>query len=136
MEYVVQFEFPYRWGQLVLKAGSAACLEQLQAQTLALASPVEATTEGWLAFRGEVLRVLGNLPPEVDVRLEMLAPAAQVPVATPAGVRAALEALGWSQEELARQLGVTSNTVWRWVTGRTPIPVWLHTYMALTIRQR
>lgn len=135
MEHVVQFEFPFGWGRLVVKTCEAACLEKVQASALSLAAPVELTAAGWAAFKAEVLRILGELPSTVDVQLDLRAPEAQEP-ATPEGVRAALDRLGWSQEDLARQLGVTSNTVWRWVTGRTPIPVWLHTYIWLVIRQR
>lgn len=40
----------------------------------------------------------------------------------PADFSAAIAALGWSQEEAARQLGVDGRTVRRWVAGDRAIP--------------
>lgn len=44
---------------------------------------------------------------------------------TAAEIRAAREALGWSQERLARALGVSLSTVWRWERGKMPAPAML-----------
>ena len=41
------------------------------------------------------------------------------------GVREARARLGLKQAELARQLGVTPVTVWRWEHGRTRVPRWV-----------
>ena len=38
---------------------------------------------------------------------------------TPADLSAALAALGWSQRELARQLGVAESSVRQWLTGKS-----------------
>lgn len=40
---------------------------------------------------------------------------------TGAEVRAARETLGLTIEQLARQLDVTTNTVWRWESGASPV---------------
>ena len=37
---------------------------------------------------------------------------------TPADLSAALTALGWSQRELARQLGCAESSVRQWLTGK------------------
>ena len=37
----------------------------------------------------------------------------------------AREMLGLKQADLARELGVTSVTVWRWEHGRKRIPAWV-----------
>lgn len=44
-------------------------------------------------------------------------------------VRAQLGELGWSQAKLATKLGVTPNTVSRWLTGGLPVPTWLGEYL-------
>jgi len=44
-------------------------------------------------------------------------------------IRAAREAKGWKQTELASGLGVAPETVSRWETGRKPVPK--HTRIAL-----
>jgi transcriptional regulator with XRE-family HTH domain len=36
--------------------------------------------------------------------------------------RSALESLGLSQRDLAKELDVTPNTVWRWASGAQPVP--------------
>ncbi len=41
------------------------------------------------------------------------------------GVREARARLGLGQAELARELGVTPVTVWRWEHGRTRVPRWV-----------
>ena len=38
---------------------------------------------------------------------------------TPADLSAALTALGWSQRELARQLGCAESSVRQWLTGKS-----------------
>ena len=38
---------------------------------------------------------------------------------TPCNLSAALTALGWSQRELARQLGVAESSVRQWMTGKS-----------------
>src|SRR5438552_1628974 len=43
------------------------------------------------------------------------------------GVREARARLGLGQAELARELGVTPATVWRWEHGRTRVPRWVET---------
>lgn len=40
---------------------------------------------------------------------------------TPDELRALIKAAGMSNPELAERLGITRQTVWMWVTGRTPI---------------
>lgn len=40
-----------------------------------------------------------------------------VPELTPAELRARRLALGFSQPQLAKRLGVSTNTVWRWERG-------------------
>jgi transcriptional regulator with XRE-family HTH domain len=44
-------------------------------------------------------------------------------------VRSLLAGLGLTQHEFADQLGVSLNTVSRWATGTTEIPVWLADYV-------
>jgi len=44
-----------------------------------------------------------------------------LPIATPDEVRALREQMGMTQEELAREMGVTEFTVWRWENGKRPI---------------
>src|SRR6266516_164441 len=41
------------------------------------------------------------------------------------GVREVRERLGLGQAELARELGVTPVTVWRWEHARTRVPRWV-----------
>ena len=40
---------------------------------------------------------------------------------TPTDLSAALAALGWSQRELARQLGVAESSVRQWMTGKSRV---------------
>jgi transcriptional regulator with XRE-family HTH domain len=44
---------------------------------------------------------------------------------TPIQLRKALDGLGLSQRELARQLQVNERSVRAWVLGENPIPYWL-----------
>lgn len=41
----------------------------------------------------------------------------------------ALETLGWRQYEFARRLGVTDETVSRWMNGRLSIPRYVAAYL-------
>ena len=45
--------------------------------------------------------------------------------------RSTLKALGMSQRELARRLGVAVSTVSAWATGKTPVPTYVPVYFAL-----
>lgn len=56
---------------------------------------------------------------------------------TPDDLKIHLNTLDWSQAELARRVGVTSNTVYRWAAGLLALPVWLTGYldMAATVRR-
>ena len=52
-------------------------------------------------------------------------------------VREALSRLKWTQQMLAVKLGISSNTVSRWTTGASEIPVWLADYLdALEVTYR
>lgn len=44
-----------------------------------------------------------------------------LPVATPDEVRGLRVAMGMTQTELARNMGVTEFSVWRWENGKRPI---------------
>ena len=44
---------------------------------------------------------------------------------TPKGFTRERERLALSQSALARALGVSHNSVWRWEHGRYPLPLWL-----------
>lgn len=44
-----------------------------------------------------------------------------------------LLALGWSQAELARRLGVHINTVSAWATGKVKLPMYAQAYLALAV---
>ncbi len=48
-----------------------------------------------------------------------------------------LKTLDWSQAEFARRVGVAPNTVYRWMAGLLPMPLWLTSYldMALMVRR-
>lgn len=97
---------------------------------------VQPSLEGWAQLRARVVEVVCSLPPVVDVSLVLQGPAT-VEAADPMdAVRQYLEALGWSQEDLARQLGVASNTVWRWFSGRTPLPPWVNAYLTMALQGR
>ena len=41
---------------------------------------------------------------------------------TPAGFRAALDAIGWSRRQLAQRLDCDTKLANRWATGSAPIP--------------
>lgn len=44
---------------------------------------------------------------------------------------AALEALGWRYADFARRVDVEPSTIYRWRTGRTPIPKWVGEYLGM-----
>lgn len=48
---------------------------------------------------------------------------------TPEQFAAALDALGWKQSDFCRKTGVTPNTPSRWMTAKTPIPLWVPAYL-------
>lgn len=56
---------------------------------------------------------------------------------TPDEFLAALEKLGWKQTDFCRKAGVSKNTPGRWVSGVTPIPLWVARFleMALEIKR-
>ena len=44
-----------------------------------------------------------------------------------------LQTLCWTQADLARSVGVTPNTVYRWMAGLVPIPYWLVNYLDMAV---
>lgn len=50
---------------------------------------------------------------------------------TPEQFAAALAAIGWKQSDFCRKAGVTPNTPSRWMTGQTPIPAWVPSYLGV-----
>lgn len=51
-----------------------------------------------------------------------------------AELKAALKALGWSQQAFASRLGVSGNTVTKWATGRARVPGPVAAYLGLAVR--
>jgi transcriptional regulator with XRE-family HTH domain len=49
-------------------------------------------------------------------------------------IRDVLRSLGKSQTQLANELGIEHNTVWRWIHGVNPIPQWIVAYISLLLR--
>jgi len=49
---------------------------------------------------------------------------------------AMLAELQWSQVELSRRTGMTTQSVNAWCQGNTPVPKWLTAYMELLINIR
>ena len=41
----------------------------------------------------------------------------------------ALDALGWKQADLWRKAGLNKDTPSRWLSGKTPIPLWVGAYL-------
>lgn len=41
----------------------------------------------------------------------------------------ALDALGWKQSDLWRKAGLNKDTPSRWLSGKTPIPLWIGAYL-------
>lgn len=48
---------------------------------------------------------------------------------TPDQFAEALTALSWKQSDFCRKTGVTPNTPSRWMTEKTPIPLWVPAYL-------
>jgi len=48
---------------------------------------------------------------------------------TPQQLREALDALGWKQVDLCRRAGLNKNTPSCWLSGSTPIPLWVSAYL-------
>jgi transcriptional regulator with XRE-family HTH domain len=45
----------------------------------------------------------------------------------------AVAALGWRYADFARRMEIEPSTIYRWRTGRTPIPRWVPEYLAMTL---
>lgn len=136
MSQTLQVVFPYQWGSLTLVAPPCVSLdgavEPLKPEVLF----VPPSVEGWAELRSRVLQIMASLPPVVSANLSLRGPApveAEDPMDV---VRQGLVLLGWSHEDLARQLDVTSNTVWRWFSGRTPLPNWVTAYLTMALQAR
>lgn len=43
----------------------------------------------------------------------------------------ALGAVGWSQREIARRVGIHPNTANDWAKGRSAVPKWVGSYLGL-----
>lgn len=48
---------------------------------------------------------------------------------TPEELRQALGALNWRQADLCRKAGLNKDTPGRWLSGKTPIPLWVDAYL-------
>lgn len=48
----------------------------------------------------------------------------------------ALDALGWKQVDLWRKAGLNKDTPSRWLTGKTPIPMWVGAYLGTMLEIR
>ena len=55
---------------------------------------------------------------------------------SPDDLRNALDALGWKQSDLWRNAGLNKDTPSRWLSGKTPIPLWLGTYLGALLEIR
>lgn len=55
---------------------------------------------------------------------------------TPGEIKALREQLGWTQERMARELGVSFSTVNRWEHGKTPSSLALQALKRLAGRKR
>jgi hypothetical protein len=51
-------------------------------------------------------------------------------------LRGALAALGWKQSDLWRNAGLNKDTPSRWLSGKTPIPLWLGAYLGALLEIR
>ena len=51
-------------------------------------------------------------------------------------LREALDALGWKQSDLWRNAGLNKDTPSRWLNGKTPIPLWVGTYLGALLEIR
>lgn len=54
---------------------------------------------------------------------------------TPAALRTALEALGWSQRGLAALLGLDSRQVRRWASGEAAVPCDVASWLEAVVRE-
>ena len=52
---------------------------------------------------------------------------------TPDDLQTHLHTLCWTQADLARSVGVTPSTVYRWLAGMTPLPAWLSGYLDMAV---
>ena len=52
---------------------------------------------------------------------------------TPDDLESQLQTLCWTQADLARSVGVTPNTVYRWIAGLVPIPAWMKGYLDMAV---
>jgi transcriptional regulator with XRE-family HTH domain len=48
---------------------------------------------------------------------------------TPQQLREALDALDWKQIDFCRRAGLNKDTPSRWLSGGTPIPLWVSAYL-------
>lgn len=48
----------------------------------------------------------------------------------------ALDALGWKQADLWRKAGLNKDTPSRWLSGKTPIPLWVGAYLGTMLEIR
>lgn len=55
---------------------------------------------------------------------------------SPADLQKALELLGWKQADLWRKAGLNKDTPSRWLTGKTPIPLWVGEYLGTLLELR
>jgi transcriptional regulator with XRE-family HTH domain len=55
---------------------------------------------------------------------------------TPAQLLNALKELNWSQAELARRSGTSTQSVNAWAKGTTPAPTWLSAYLSSLVALR
>jgi transcriptional regulator with XRE-family HTH domain len=52
---------------------------------------------------------------------------------TPDELRAVLAELGWKQADFARRAGLNKDTPGRWLSGTTPIPEWVSSYLGTVL---
>lgn len=55
---------------------------------------------------------------------------------TPTQLLSTLKDLRWSQAELARRTGISTQSVNAWATGGTPVPPWLPAYLGALVSLR
>lgn len=48
----------------------------------------------------------------------------------------ALDDLGWKQSDLWRKAGLNKDTPSRWLSGKTPIPLWVGAYLGALLEIR
>lgn len=136
MTHTVHLELPFHWGSLTLSAPPHIDLMPLIQPLAEQLATFEGTAEDWATARSAVLFQISALPALVNVALRLENPLTPELLPAPDWIRLSLERMGWSQERLASELGVTANTVWRWCSGRTPLPPWLTAFMQMAMRHR